>query len=84
MDLTWTVPVAAILGGTAYAVFLRYFKHKERLASARLDLELLHQRNVRIDTLESRKDESDTGTQRHGDTPPRAPRLPLPPSARAR
>ena len=51
-----TVPVAVILGGTAYAVFLRYFKHKERLASARLDRELLQQ-TTRIDTLESRKEQ---------------------------
>lgn len=55
MDLTWTVPVAAILGGTTYAVFVRYFKHKERLASARHDLQL-PQQTTRNDALESRKE----------------------------
>jgi hypothetical protein len=32
MELTWTVPVALITAGTVYAIFARYFAHKERLA----------------------------------------------------
>jgi hypothetical protein len=32
MELTWTVPVALILAGAAYAIFARYFAHRERLA----------------------------------------------------
>jgi hypothetical protein len=33
MELTWTIPVAIIVGGVTYAVFARYFSHKERLAT---------------------------------------------------
>jgi hypothetical protein len=32
MELTWTVPVVLIAAATVYAVFVRYFAHKERLA----------------------------------------------------
>lgn len=32
MEFTWTIPVALILGGTAYAIAARYFAHRERLA----------------------------------------------------
>ncbi|HTL40545.1 MAG TPA: hypothetical protein VL294_03650 [Pseudolysinimonas sp.] len=32
MELTWTVPVALILAGTTYAIFARFFAHRERLA----------------------------------------------------
>jgi hypothetical protein len=32
MELTWTIPVALILGGAAYAIFARYFAHRERMA----------------------------------------------------
>ena len=35
MDFTWTVPVAIIIAGAAYAIFARYFAHKERLATSR-------------------------------------------------
>jgi hypothetical protein len=35
MELTWTIPVAAILAGTTYAIFARYFVHTERLTKAR-------------------------------------------------
>jgi Tfp pilus assembly protein PilE len=38
MELTWTVPVAAILAGTTYAIFARYFVHTERLAKARAEV----------------------------------------------
>lgn len=31
MDMTWTIPVAIILAGATYAIFARYFTHKERL-----------------------------------------------------
>jgi hypothetical protein len=34
MDFTWTVPVALILGATAYAIVARYLVHRERLARA--------------------------------------------------
>jgi hypothetical protein len=32
MELTWTIPVALILAGAAYAIFARFFAHRERLA----------------------------------------------------
>ncbi len=32
MELTWTVPVALILAGVTYAIFARYFAHRERIA----------------------------------------------------
>ena len=32
MEFTWTVPVAIIIAGTVYAIFARYFVHRERLA----------------------------------------------------
>jgi hypothetical protein len=32
MEFTWTIPVAFILAGTTYAIFARYFAHRERLA----------------------------------------------------
>lgn len=34
MDFTWTVPVALILGATAYAIVARTLAHRERLARA--------------------------------------------------
>jgi hypothetical protein len=33
MEFTWTIPVAIILAGVTYAVFARYFSHKERMAT---------------------------------------------------
>lgn len=30
MEMTWTIPVAIILAGATYAIFARYFTHKER------------------------------------------------------
>jgi hypothetical protein len=33
MEMTWTVPVAIILAGVTYAIFARFFSHKERLAT---------------------------------------------------
>lgn len=42
MDLNWIVPVALIFAGTTYALFARYFAHRERLAritSGSLDVE---------------------------------------------
>jgi hypothetical protein len=32
MEYTWTIPVALILAGATYAIFARYFAHRERLA----------------------------------------------------
>lgn len=32
MEFTWTIPVALILAGTTYAVFARFFAHRERIA----------------------------------------------------
>ncbi len=32
MELTWTVPVAVIVAGATYAIFAKYFAHRERLA----------------------------------------------------
>jgi hypothetical protein len=32
MEFTWTIPVAFILAGATYAIFARYFAHRERLA----------------------------------------------------
>jgi hypothetical protein len=32
MELTWTIPLALILAGAAYAISARYFAHRERLA----------------------------------------------------
>ncbi len=34
MEYTWTVPVAIIMGGSAYAIIARYFTFKERLAAS--------------------------------------------------
>lgn len=35
MELTWIVPVALLAAGGTYAVFARYFVHRERLARIR-------------------------------------------------
>jgi hypothetical protein len=35
MEFTWTIPVALILAGATYAIFARYFAHRERLARIR-------------------------------------------------
>jgi len=35
MDYTWSVPVAIVLAGATYAIFARYFAHKERMAAQR-------------------------------------------------
>jgi hypothetical protein len=32
MEFTWIVPVALIVAGATYAIFARYFAHRERLA----------------------------------------------------
>ena len=32
MEFTWTIPVALILAGATYAIFARYFVHRERLS----------------------------------------------------
>ncbi|MGE3192392.1 MAG: hypothetical protein AB7K08_02850 [Microbacteriaceae bacterium] len=32
VEYTWTVPVALILAGATYAIFARYFAHRERIA----------------------------------------------------
>jgi hypothetical protein len=32
MEFTWTVPVALIVAATTYAIFARFFAHRERLA----------------------------------------------------
>lgn len=40
MDFTWTVPVALILGATAYAIVARSLAHRERLARAGSTLEV--------------------------------------------
>jgi hypothetical protein len=37
MDITWPVPVALILAGAAYAILVRYFVHRERLARIQRD-----------------------------------------------
>lgn len=35
MEFAWTVPVALIVVGGAYAIAARYFAHRERMAGAR-------------------------------------------------
>ena len=52
MEYTWTVPVAAILGGIVYSIFARYFTHKERLAST-ADAAPLDDLTARVHALES-------------------------------
>lgn len=32
MEFTWTIPVALILAVTTYAIFARFFAHRERMA----------------------------------------------------
>lgn len=32
MEFTWVIPVALIMVGGTYAIFARYFAHRERLA----------------------------------------------------
>jgi hypothetical protein len=32
MEFTWIIPVALIVAGATYAIFARYFAHRERLA----------------------------------------------------
>jgi len=37
MDMTWTVPVAIIIAGAAYAIVARLLTHRERLAASPSD-----------------------------------------------